>query len=216
MKNVANSGKVSGAVVRRLPGYYRYLCDLERDGLVRISSQELGSRMGLTASQIRQDINCFGGFGQQGYGYNVSELRKRIGEILGLDEQYSMVVVGAGNIGQGLAKYSGFRRQGFVVKAMFDRHPEHIGAQADDVAVLPVEELEEYVRENHIAIGVITTPAASAQQICDVLVKGGVRAIWNFASVDLNVPEGIALQNVHLSDTLMVLSYHMRNQRPKD
>ena len=210
---MANSGKVSGAVVRRLPGYYRYLCDLERDGLVRISSQELGSRMGLTASQIRQDINCFGGFGQQGYGYNVSELRKRIGEILGLDEQYSMVVVGAGNIGQGLAKYSGFRRQGFVVKAMFDRHPEHIGAQADDVAVL---QLEEYVRENQIAIGVITTPAASAQQICDVLVKGGVRAIWNFASVDLNVPEGIALQNVHLSDTLMVLSYHMRNQRPKD
>ncbi len=206
------SGKVSNSVIKRLPGYYRYLTDLEEKGMVRISSQELGSRMGLTASQIRQDINCFGEFGQQGYGYNVTDLREQIGHILGLDQKYPMVIVGAGNVGQALAKYLGFRDLGYCVEAMFDKYPERVSSMVEDMPLFPVEELGRYLQSHTIKIGIITAPAADAQKISDILVAGGVEGIWNYAPVDLNVPDDVALQNMHLSDSLMIISYHIRHK----
>lgn len=203
--------KVPNAVVHRLPGYFRYLNALEEMGLVRISSHELGERMGLTASQIRQDINCFGGFGQQGYGYNVSELRSRIGEILGLTRIYRLVIVGAGHIGQAVSNYSAFRDMGFQTQALFDISPSVIGKNVGPLVVKPLSALDEYLRANDVDIGVITTPKDEAQNACDALVEGGVKAIWNFAPVDLAVPSDVKIKSVHLSDALLVLSYHMKN-----
>lgn len=203
--------KVPNAVVQRLPGYYRYLTILEEIGLVRISSQQLGERMGLTASQIRQDINCFGGFGQQGYGYNVSELRARIGEILGLTRAYRMVIIGAGNIGQAISNYQSFRDMRFEAEALFDISEEIVGRKVGDLFVFPLDALADYLANNAIDIGIITTPKSAAQPVCDMLVEGNVKAIWNFAPVDLSVPEGVSLKSVHLSDALLVLSYHMTN-----
>ncbi|MGJ4850015.1 redox-sensing transcriptional repressor Rex [Bacillota bacterium Meth-B3] len=203
--------RVPRAVVGRLPGYYRYLCNLEKMGLIRISSQQLGERMGLTASQIRQDINCFGGFGQQGYGYNVAELRRRIGEILGLGPSYHCVVVGAGNIGQAVANYSAFRSMGFEVKALFDMRASAHEETRGGLPVLPIEQLDGYLDEHPVDIGVIAVPEQAAQAICDRLVKGGVNAIWNFAPIDLDVPDRVTLKSVHLADALLELSYYMAN-----
>lgn len=203
--------KVPNAVVMRLPGYYRFLTMLEQLGFVRISSQQLGDRMGLTASQIRQDINCFGGFGQQGYGYNVSELRMRIGEILGLTRVYRMVVVGAGNIGRAIAHYKDFREMGFAVEALFDEDPALVGHSECEIPVLAAGDLPDYLAHHPVDMGVIAVPGPAAQATCDRLTAGGVRAIWNFAPVDLSVPEGVVLKSVHLSDALMVLSYYMTN-----
>ena len=201
--------KISDAVIRRLPGYYRYLRELEKIGITRISSQELGARMGLTASQIRQDINCFGTLGQQGYGYNVTDLRTHIGSILGLDCQHSMVIVGAGNIGQAVAWYPGFSSRGFEPVAMFDVRPDLIGSVIRGVPVYDVEDLRSYLAEHPVRIGVIATPAAVAQQVAQALVDGGVRAIWNFAPMDLKVPQNVVINNVHLTDSLLVLTYRL-------
>lgn len=201
--------RTPNAVISRLPIYHRYLTSLEETGLVRISSQQLAERMGVTASQIRQDINCFGGFGQQGYGYNVTELKGRIGEILGLNRTYKMVVVGAGNIGQALTNYAEFREMGFVTEALFDISNDRIGQAVSDVIVRPVCEMDAYLKENKIDIGVIATPKSAAQGVCDALTRNGVKAIWNFAPVDLAAPSNVALRSVHLSDALLVLSYHM-------
>lgn len=198
---------VSEAVVKRLPMYYRYLESLEEQGIVRISSRELSERMGLTASQIRQDINSFGGFGQQGFGYLVTELKKRIGEVLGLDAQYHMIVVGAGNIGTAIANYEEFGTMGFHVRRLFDVDKTRVGKEE---RISCVDELSQYLRENVVDIGIIATPAEVAQDICDILCEGNVRGIWNFAPVDLRVPEGVAANHVHLSDSLLVLSYHCR------
>lgn len=208
--------KVPRAVVSRLPAYYRYLVNLEKAGLVRISSQQLGERMGLTASQIRQDINCFGGFGQQGYGYNVAELRGRIGAILGLTHKYRCIVVGAGNIGLAVSGYAAFRQIGFVVEALFDVRPQALGYTKGGLPVLSVEQLPQYLAENPIDVGMLAVPEGAAQPMCDLLVKGGVKAIWNFAPVDLSVPEGVTLNSVHLQDTLLVLSYYMTNPAKAD
>ena len=208
--------KVPRAVVSRLPAYYRYLVNLEKAGLVRISSQQLGERMGLTASQIRQDLNCFGGFGQQGYGYNVAELRGRIGAILGLTHKYRCIVVGAGNIGLAVSGYAAFRQIGFVVEALFDVRPQALGYTKGGLPVLSVEQLPQYLAENPIDVGVLAVPEGAAQPMCDLLVKGGVKAIWNFAPVDLSVPEGVTLNSVHLQDTLLVLSYYMTNPAKAD
>ena len=208
--------KVPRAVVSRLPAYYRYLVNLEKAGLVRISSQQLGERMGLTASQIRQDLNCFGGFGQQGYGYNVAELRGRIGAILGLTHKYRCIVVGAGNIGLAVSGYAAFRQIGFVVEALFDVRPQALGYTKGGLPVLSVEQLPQYLAENPIDVGMLAVPEGAAQPMCDLLVKGGVKAIWNFAPVDLSVPEGVTLNSVHLQDTLLVLSYYMTNPAKAD
>ncbi len=203
------SHKISDAVIRRLPGYYRYLRDLEKIGITRISSQELGARMGLTASQIRQDINCFGTLGQQGYGYNVAELRAHIGSILGLGQKYELIIVGAGNIGQAVAWYPGFSQRGFEPIAMFDVKPDMIGRVIRGVPVYNVTELRAYLAEHPALIGVVSTPARVAQQVAQQMIEGGVRAIWNFAPIDLKVPANVVVNNVHLTDSLLVLTYRL-------
>lgn len=201
--------EISQAVISRLPRYLRYLGDLKDEGVERISSQELSELMKVTASQIRQDFNNFGGFGQQGYGYNVEYLYEEIGKILGLDQKHNFIIIGAGNLGRALGNYLNFERRGFIFKGMFDKNPDLVGDDVRGVKVMPMEELENFVRENDIDIAVLTIPKNSAVNIADVLVENGIRAIWNFAHVDLNVPEGILVENVHLSDSLMKLSYNI-------
>ena len=200
---------VSNSVIRRLPRYYRFLSELRQKGTTRISSGELAAHMNLTASQIRQDLNCFGGFGQQGYGYNVESLYREIGKILGLDKQHNFVIIGAGNLGRALGNYMNFERRGFIFKGMFDANPELVGKDVRGVKVMPMDQLESFIRENDIDIAVLTIPKTSAVEVADKLVANGIRAIWNFAHVDLNVPEGIQVENVHLSDSLMKLSYNI-------
>lgn len=201
--------EISQAVIGRLPRYFRYLGELKDANVERISSQELSELMKVTASQIRQDFNNFGGFGQQGYGYNVEYLYKEIGKILGLDKTHRFIIIGAGNLGQALGNYLNFERRGFLFCGMFDKAPALIGREVRGVKVQPMEQMEGFVRENNIDIAVLTIPKASAVEVAEKLVQNGIKAIWNFAHVDLNVPEGIQVENVHLSDSLMKLSYNI-------
>lgn len=207
--------EISQAVVGRLPRYFRYLGELKDEGVERISSQELSELMKVTASQIRQDFNNFGGFGQQGYGYNVEFLYKEISKILGLDNKHNFIIIGAGNLGRALGNYMNFERRGFIFKGMFDQNPDLIGTDVRGIKVMPMEDMEQFVRENDIDIAVLTIPKTSAVDVADRLVQNGIRAIWNFAHVDLNVPAGIQVENVHLSDSLMKLSYNI-NRSMKD
>lgn len=200
---------ISQAVIGRLPRYLRYLGDLKEKNIERISSQELSSLMNVTASQIRQDFNNFGGFGQQGYGYNVEYLYDEISKILGLDHNHNFVIIGAGNLGKALGNYLNFERRGFIFKGMFDMNPALIGQMVRDVQIKPMEELEVFLRENTIDIAVLTIPKTGAVGLVDTLVDNGIKAIWNFAHVDLDVPEGVQVENVHLSDSLMKLSYNI-------
>ncbi|OPJ56026.1 redox-sensing transcriptional repressor Rex [Alkalithermobacter paradoxus] len=201
------SKKISMAVIRRLPKYYRYLKELMDKDVNRISSKELSQIIGFTASQIRQDLNNFGGFGQQGYGYNVSELYDEIGKILGLNKEYNTILVGAGNLGQAIANYSGFQKSGFKIKAIFDANPRIIGLKIRDLEVLDVELMEEYVKENDIKIAAICIPKEKAQQVADILVRAGIKGIWNFAPIDLHLPDDVVVENVHLKESLFTLSY---------
>lgn len=204
--------EISKAVISRLPRYYRYLGDLLEAGIERISSKELSELMNVTASQIRQDLNNFGGFGHQGYGYNVKYLYNEMGKILGLDQAYSMVIVGAGHLGQALANYVRFQKRGFWIKGLFDINPELIGKKtARGIQIRSIEELPEFLRENEIEIAALTLPRQSAEKVADILVENGVKAIWNFAHLDLNVPSGIVVENVHLSESLMQLSYRLNH-----
>lgn len=204
---------ISQAVVARLPRYYRYLGDLKDSGIERISSQDLSKLMQVTASQIRQDFNNFGGFGQQGYGYNVEYLYNEIAKILGLNEKHNLVIIGAGNLGQALANYVNFERRGFIVKGIFDKNPDMQGRELRGIAVQSVKNLERFVRENDIDIAVLTIPKDGALKMAETLVKCNIKAIWNFAHVDLNVPDSIVVENVHLSDSLMKLSYGIVNKK---
>lgn len=201
--------EISKAVINRLPRYYRYLGDLLEKDVVRISSKELSEKMRVTASQIRQDLNNFGGFGQQGYGYNVEYLHSEIGKILGLDTKYHVVIIGAGNLGQALANYTDFERRGFYVKGIFDVSPALIGTEIRGITVRPNEELEEFVKDNKVDIAAITVPKTKAPAVANDLVKWGVKGIWNFAPTDLNLPKDITVENVHLADSLMKLSYRL-------
>ncbi|MEJ8552699.1 redox-sensing transcriptional repressor Rex [Tepidibacter sp. Z1-5] len=201
------SKQISMAVIRRLPKYYRYLRDLLDRDIYRISSKELSEIIGFTASQIRQDLNNFGGFGQQGYGYNVEELYNEIGKILGIDKGYNTVIVGAGNLGQAIANYSGFQNSGFKIKALFEANPRLIGLKIRNLEIFDIEDIEEYIKENDIQIAVICTPKESAQDIADILAKSGINGIWNFAPVDLDLPENLVVENVHLTESLYTLSY---------
>lgn len=211
--------EISQAVISRLPRYFRYLGELKDEGVERISSQDLSELMKVTASQIRQDFNNFGGFGQQGYGYNVEYLYNEIGKILGLDRQHNFIIIGAGNLGRALGNYMNFERRGFIFRGMFDRDPGMIGSEVRGVRVRPMEELETFIQENDVDIVVLTIPKAGAVSVADRLAKTQVRAIWNFAHVDLALPEGIQVENVHLSDSLMKLSYsinrYMKEQEEK-
>ena len=201
--------EISQAVIGRLPRYFRYLGELKDEGVERISSQDLSELMKVTASQIRQDFNNFGGFGQQGYGYNVEYLYNEIGKILGLDKQHNFIIIGAGNLGRALGNYMNFERRGFIFKGMFDQNPELVGRDVRGVRVMSMDKLNEFVRENEIDIAVLTIPKTSAVGVAEQLVQNGIKAIWNFAHVDLNVPDGIQVENVHLSDSLMKLSYNI-------
>ncbi|MCI9336655.1 MAG: redox-sensing transcriptional repressor Rex [Lachnospiraceae bacterium] len=201
--------EISQAVIGRLPRYLRYLGELKDDGVERISSQDLSALMKVTASQIRQDFNNFGGFGQQGYGYNVEYLYDAIGKILGLDRQHKFVIIGAGNLGRALGNYINFEKRGFIFRGMFDQNPDLVGSRVRGVRVMPMEELERFIQENDIDIAVLTIPKTSAVPVAERLAETGIRAIWNFAHVDLNLPERIQVENVHLSDSLMKLSYNI-------
>ncbi|SNS84396.1 redox-sensing transcriptional repressor [Anaerovirgula multivorans] len=207
-----NHKDISMAVIRRLPKYHRYLKELLDREVYRISSKELSLMMGFTASQIRQDLNNFGGFGQQGYGYNVEELYKEIQKILGLTTNYNTVIIGSGNLGQAIANYTNFQRFGFKLMALFDTNPKLIGMKIRDVPIFDIDELQEFIDENKIDIGIICTPKEFAQDIANKLTKAGVSAIWNFAPIDLKVPEDVIIENVHLSDSLFILSYLLSNQ----
>lgn len=203
--------KVSNAVIKRLPRYRRYLEDLKRKGVDRISSSELSELTGYTASQIRQDLNNFGGFGQQGYGYNVEALYDEISMILGLDHDYKMVIIGIGNLGHAVANYTHIYKAGFEVIGMFDVNPTKIGREVNDIKIRDVEELVDFLKENNVEVGIITTNKSSAQGVADLLVEGGVKGIWNFAPVDLDLSDEIALENVHLSDSLHSLAFHIKH-----
>lgn len=201
--------EISKAVIKRLPRYYRYLGEIMESGVERISSGELSDRMHVTASQIRQDLNNFGGFGQQGYGYNVAHLYEEIGKILGLDKKYNMIIVGGGNLGQALANYVSFEKRGFVIKGIFDVNPVLKGLSVRGIEIHMLEELEDFIREQDIQIATLTLPKSKATEMADLLVKYGIKAIWNFAHVDLQVPEDVLVENVHLSESLMQLSYNI-------
>lgn len=203
--------EISQAVVSRLPRYFRYLGELKDEGVERISSQELSKLMRVTASQIRQDFNNFGGFGQQGYGYNVEYLYTEIGKILGLDQTHRLIIIGAGHLGQAIANYMNFERRGFLIKGLFDADPDLTGKMVRQIPVRPMEELEQFIQVNNIDIGVLTIPKDGAAAVSDRLVKCGIKAIWNFAHLDLDVPDSVQVENVHLSDSLMKLSYNIRN-----
>ena len=200
--------EISQAVISRLPRYYRYLGELRDDGVERISSQELSKKMHVTASQIRQDLNHFGGFGQQGYGYNVEYLFVEIAKILGLDKQHNLIIIGAGNLGQALLNYNNFTRRGFIFRGIFDQNPSLHGMKINDLTVRPMEEMSDFITKNNIDIAVLTIPKNGAVKVAEKLVECNIRAIWNFAHVDLHVPEWVQVENVHLSDSLMKLSYN--------
>ncbi len=201
--------QISQAVISRLPRYFRYLGDLKEQGIERISSQELSRLMKVTASQIRQDFNNFGGFGQQGYGYNVSYLYGEISKILGLTNKHHLIIIGAGNLGQAIANYMNFEKRGFIFKGIFDANPALHGKMIRDMEVQPMENMEQFIKEHDIDIAVLTIPKTGAVKVAEQLVKNNIKAIWNFAHVDLNVPKDIQVENVHLSESLMKLSYKL-------
>ena len=206
--------EISQAVIRRMPRYYRYLGELIDEGVERISSNELSYRMQVTASQIRQDLNNFGGFGHQGYGYNVKYLYDEIGKILGLTQKHNIIVIGAGNLGQALANYVKFEKLGFVIIGLFDVNPALKGTFVRDIEVRMLDELEDFVKHHKVDIATLTMPKEAAESVANKVVDLGIHAIWNFAHVDLQLLDrDVVVENVHLSDSLMQLSYNIVKSR---
>jgi redox-sensing transcriptional repressor len=206
--------KIPLVVIKRLPRYQRVLSELASQDVERISSRELAATMKITASQLRQDLSYFGSFGQQGYGYRVNELLGEFNRILGLNYGTGMVLIGAGYLGKALVNYENFKRRGFVIRAIFDRDPEIVGKTFNGIKVNDITALEWYLQQNPTEIGIICTPAGAAQSIADILVKSGIKGIWNFAPVSLRVPEEVYVEHVHISESLMVLSFKIRRQYP--
>ncbi len=202
---------ISSAVIRRMPRYYRYLADLMERGIERISSNELSHIMNVTASQIRQDLNNFGGFGQQGYGYNVKELHAEIGKILGLDNTHNVIIIGAGNLGKALAGYVQFEKRGFKITALFDNDPKIVGKSVRGFTVQSIDDLRDYAKENKVDIAAFTMPKEHALKMAELVPQLGIKAIWNFANTELDLPRDVIVENVHLSDSLMQLSYKILN-----
>ena len=204
--------RVSLAVVKRLPKYYRYLGLISDRGIIRVSSQELSRITGLTASQIRQDLNHFGGFGQQGYGYNVEELKTEIEKIIGIDKSYKAVIIGMGNIGQAIYKYKGFNEaSGFKIVGLFDKGKDTVGKTIHGIKVNDIKNLSKLLEKEEVDIAVLSVTADAAQEICDILIQGNIKGIWNFAPLDLKLPKDIVLENVHLDESLFTLTYYMNN-----
>lgn len=200
---------ISPAVIKRLPRYYRYLGELLSKNIERISSMDLSRLMGVTASQIRQDLNCFGGFGQQGYGYDVKTLHQEMAAILGLDRGYKTIIVGAGHLGHALANHTNFKKRGFTLCAIFDRDEEIIGTSINGITVQSVDSIEEFIKENKPQIAILALPKNAVEHMANKLVALGIKGIWNFSYCELRLPEGVAVENVHLSDSLMTLSYEL-------
>ena len=205
--------QISKAVIKRLPRYYRYLGELLEDNVERISSNDLSKKMRVTASQIRQDLNNFGGFGQQGYGYNVKYLYTEIGKILGLDTVHPMIIVGAGNLGQALANYVEFEKRGFKLVGIFDVNPVLEGIAVRGIEIQMISDLPFFLKENNVEIAILTLPKNKAIDMADILIENGIKAIWNFAHVDLDTPDGVIVENVHLSESLMTLTYNLSQYR---
>lgn len=206
--------KVSDAVVKRMPRYYRHLKILEEHGVDCVSSNALAKQLGLTASQVRQDFNCFGGFGQQGYGYNVRKLRREIRSILAIDKEYSAIVVGAGNIGTAITYFGGFQEEGIHIVALFDVDPDLIGKAVNDKPVLDVKGLGQYIKDHDIDIGIITARRSVAQQLADSMAGAGIKGIWNFAPVD--IVSKVPVENVHLFDSISNLTYKIGKNKITD
>lgn len=205
-----NKGKVSETVIRRLPKYHRYLSELQEKGEDRISSQELSDLTGFTASQIRQDLNNFGGFGQQGYGYKVAVLKKELENILGIPKIYKTILIGAGRLGTVVCNYKGFLDSGFEIVAMFDKSDKVIGKSVGNHVVRPVDELEAFMKEHgEVEVAILTVPKEGAQAIADRLVNAGIQGIWNFAPEDLEAPDSVVVENIRLTDSLLTLSYYL-------
>lgn len=204
---------ISDAVIRRLPRYYRQLTDLCGRGIVRISSHSLGQEMNITASQIRQDFSCFGEFGQQGYGYNVEELRSEIGHILGVDNDHHLIMIGVGNLGRALLHNFHFSKAGFTVDAAFDISPAIVGTSVNGIPVYSMQELDSFVQQNHIDVVVLTIPQSVAQDTATHLIELGVRGFWNFTNVELSSPtDDVKFENIHFADSLLTLSYRIANR----
>ena len=209
----ANEKQVPAVVVKRLPRYYRYLGELLQQDITRISSGALSQKMNVTASQIRQDFNYFGGFGQQGYGYNVPYLYNEIGDILGLHDGDTTIIVGAGNLGRALANHNSFEKRGFRLVGIFDNDPEVIGTVVNGRTVQSIDDLETFLENNRVDIGMLTVPKSAIDEMVKRLVDGGVKGLLNFSSTELKNTDEAAIENVHLSDTLMTLSYKIKALR---
>ena len=203
---------VPAAVIKRLPKYHRYLEELLQEGREKISSQQLGDIVGVSAPQLRQDLNYFGNFGQQGYGYNVKNLYNALAEVMGIQKKSDMIIVGGGNIGQALANSKDFEKRGFYLSAIFDVNPKLIGVEINGLTVKDVAELGDYIAENDINIGVITVPANSAQEVANQMIEAGIKGIWNFSPVDLKIPTGIKVENEHLTEGLLRLSFKIKEE----
>lgn len=204
--------KVPAVVIRRLPRYYRYLGELMKQGITRISSNALSQKMNVTASQIRQDFNYFGGFGQQGYGYNVEILYKEIGDILGLNDGDTMIIIGAGNLGRALASHDTFEKRGFRLVGVFDNDRRIVGSTINGIKVLSIDELEEFIESHRVDIAILTLPKAAVQSMAERLAAAGVKGLMNFSYTELELSNDIAVSNVHLSDSLMFLSYEIKRK----
>ena len=198
--------KVPEVVIRRLPRYYRYLSELDKNGKTRISSTALSEKMGVTASQIRQDFNYFGGFGQQGYGYNVKYLLNEIEELLGISNGYKAIIVGAGHLGHALANYGAMGRRGFDIVGMFDVDPEKIGKECNGIKIMDMQDIESFIRENEIDIAMLTLPKTVIENVANELVEYGIKGLWNFAYVEIKTKKPVPVENVHLTDSLMTLA----------
>jgi redox-sensing transcriptional repressor len=203
---------VSMSVIRRLPRYYRFLSGLKEKGVTRISSTELSAKLGLTASQIRQDLNCFGGFGQQGYGYIVSQLCDEIANILGISNSYGAVLFGAGNLGRAIATHMSFQAEGFRLLGIFDNSPTKIGTTLGDKTILDVTELESFFQQEKPSMAVLCVPRDAVGDLADRLYRMGIRYFWNFSHYDISMryPD-VVVENVHLNDSLMTLCYRISN-----
>ncbi|HHU60396.1 MAG: redox-sensing transcriptional repressor Rex [Bacillota bacterium] len=213
VKGREKGGAVPQGVVGRLPIYFRYLSELEHQGIERISSAQLGKALDFTAAQIRSDLSYFGSFGQQGYGYNVQDLLKQVRLILGLNKNYSMILIGAGNLGKAIACYSGFKMQGFEINAIFDIDPHLVGNFLEGTTIQHVDKLEDYLKENHVDVAILATPKNASQSMADLLGKSDVESIWNFSPAHLTVPDNVIVENIHLTDSLYGLVFRLNENR---
>lgn len=209
---MSKHSSISTSVIKRLPRYYRFLGELLNQNIVRISSRELSEKMNITASQIRQDLNCFGGFGQQGYGYNVEDLHNEIGKILGIDKCFNTIMIGAGNLGKAIATHINFTTRGCSLIGVFDSNPDLIGKKVTDITISDIAQINDFCNENHPDIAILCIPKSSAQEVADNLVNLGVHAFWNFSHYDLRLNyEDVVVENVHLGDSLLTLTYRVNN-----